>query len=119
MSAGAVPAAEARYEAIVRSLVRWPGVSLGSSDPARPNRGFGSSSLRINNKIFAMLDSRGRCVVKLPRDRVESLINAGDGESFDADRGRAMKEWVVLSSTSNVDWLDMAMEAMRFVGKVA
>ena len=65
-----------------------------------------------------MLDSRGRFVVKLRRDRVKSLVTAGNGEPFDAGRGRVMQEWVVLSHTSSIDWLEVAREAMRFVGKM-
>lgn len=107
---------ETRYQEITKSLRGRPGVTLGSSD-ARSNRGFGSNALRIDDKIFAMLDSRGRFVVKLPRDRVGSLIVAGDGEPFESGRGRVMREWVVLSASSDIDWLDAATEAMRFVGK--
>jgi hypothetical protein len=36
-------------------------------------RGFGSSALKINGSIFAML-SKDRLVVKRPSDRVEALI---------------------------------------------
>jgi hypothetical protein len=43
--------------------------------------------VKVNGPIFAMI-SGGRLVVKLPRDRVQSLIEAGVGTPFDAGKGR-------------------------------
>ena len=102
---------EARFAAIVDALLSNADVTLG----AQGKKGFGSSALQINNKIFAMLSS-GRLVVKLSRQRVDALIAAGEGERFDPRRdGRLMKEWFSLDPTSNLDWLTLASEAMEFV----
>jgi hypothetical protein len=60
-------------------------------------RRFGSTSLRINDRIFAMIASKGRFVVKLPARRVEEIIAAGDGEHFDSAGRRWMKEWVSMA----------------------
>jgi hypothetical protein len=101
------------FAAIVETLVGEPGVTP-PSDADTGSRKFGSNGLKVDNKIFAML-VRGDLVVKLPRERVEALIAANQGEPFDRNQGRPMKEWVTVSSTSDVDWLALAREAMGFV----
>ena len=102
--------AETTYSALVESLLLDAHVTLGSLG----KKGFGSSALQINNKIFAML-SQGRFVVKLPRQRVDELIALGKGERFDPGHGRLMKEWLVVYSTSQADWQTLAQEAKHFV----
>jgi hypothetical protein len=57
--------------------------------------------------------TRGRLVVKLPRQRVDSLIGAREGEPFDAGKGRPMKEWLVVAHEA--DWHGLAEEALDFV----
>jgi TfoX/Sxy family transcriptional regulator of competence genes len=83
--------------------------------PAAARSAFGSNGLKVDGRIFAML-VRGALVVKLPRERVVELIESGRGEPFDAGKGRPMKEWVTLRSPQS-DWLELAREARRFVGK--
>ncbi len=111
-------ATEARYATIVDALLGSPDVSCGSPDGKKSNQGFGSSALRINTKIFAMLSSSGNLVVKFPRGRVDELIASGHGERFDPGHGRLMKEWVVVEPTAEEDWLTLAREAMEFGGNV-
>lgn len=101
---------EERYARIVKALLGKSDVTLGSG-----KKGFGSSALQINNKIFAMLSSKGKFVVKLPRARVDSLVASRSGERFDPGHGRIMKEWLVVEPTSDEDWLALAKEAMTFV----
>ncbi|MGH9611499.1 MAG: hypothetical protein ACRD4P_00310, partial [Bryobacteraceae bacterium] len=77
-------------------------------------RMFSSDSvLTVNGKIFAML-ARGKFVAKLPRKRVDRLVEAGIGEHFDPGHGRLMKEWVAIDEGS-ADWIALAMEAYEFV----
>src|SRR5262245_49171609 len=101
-----------RYETIVENLLNNSGVTFGASE----KKGFGSSALKINGKIFAMMDSKGNFVVKLPRQRVDTLIGAGLGERFDPGHGRVMKEWLTLAPGAEEHWLPLAREAMEFVG---
>jgi hypothetical protein len=103
--------AEARYARVVDALSAEPAVTVGSS-----GKGFGSSALKVENRIFAMLSSKGRFVVKLPAARVEALARSGDGKRFDPGRGRVMKEWLELEPASSVSWLALAREALGFVG---
>jgi TfoX/Sxy family transcriptional regulator of competence genes len=101
---------ERRYESLVKSFA-------ASSPAARvgEGKGFGSTGqLKVGGKIFAML-VRGRLVVKLPRARIHTLIESGEGERFDAGKGKPMAEWFALSSTSTRGWRALAEEAMAFV----
>jgi hypothetical protein len=73
-------------------------------------KGFGSGALKVNGKIFAMMSSNEKFVVKLPKKRVDDLVHSGKGEYFDPGHGRLMKEWVVLK-VARSDWADFAKEA--------
>ncbi len=77
-------------------------------------KGFGSGALKVNGKIFATISSRGKFVVKLPRERVDQLVAAGLGERFDPGHGRLMKEWVIVRG-DKANWVDVAREACNFV----
>lgn len=102
--------ADNRYADLVDSMKSMRGVTHVTE-----GKGFGSSGqLKVDGKIFAML-VRDHLVVKLPRDRVDGLVEAGDGMHFDAGKGRPMREWFVLSPTSGQRWLLLAQEAMDFV----
>jgi TfoX/Sxy family transcriptional regulator of competence genes len=91
-------------------------LSGSASAHAGEGKGFGSTGqLKVDGKIFAML-VRGKLVLKLPRDRVSALVTSGDGEHFDAGKGRPMREWLALSPTSRKQWVALAQEAMGFVG---
>jgi hypothetical protein len=80
-----------------------------------PSRGFGSSALKVNGSIFAMLTG-GHFVVKLPRERVTILIQQGIGAPFDAGKGTPMKEWLTVISLDEHTWLTLARESLAFVG---
>lgn len=45
-------------------------------------KGFGSSGLKVNGKLFVLISSRGQFVAKLPRKRVDELVRLGKGEHF-------------------------------------
>jgi hypothetical protein len=98
-----------RYAAILKAFAGKRGVS------AESGRGFGSSALKIDNRIFAMLASGDEFVVKLPRQRVEAMVAAGEGERFDPRRnGKVMKEWLVVPRRLDPRWLLLAQEAFEF-----
>ena len=107
---------ERRFADIVSSLENKPGVDAPSADSGG-RKSFGSSGLKIKNKVFAMVSSKGEFVVKLPPERLDALVESGDGTRFDPGHGRLMKEWLAVSPKSKLDWLALATEAMRFVGK--
>ena len=103
---------EARFATVVQALGRRPGVTHS----AAASRRFGSAALKVHDRIFAMVSSNGNFVVKLPKARVDALVGAGAGQRFDANRGRPMSEWLVVQSQSAEDWLELAREALDFVG---
>lgn len=108
--------AAAGYAAVVKALAGKGGVT--HSDANGSQRGFGSDALKVNNRIFAMLASDDRFVVKLPRARVDALVAGGHGERFDPRRnGRVMKEWLVVGPGREARWLPLAKEAMEFVSR--
>jgi hypothetical protein len=74
-------------------------------------KGFGSDTLQVKGKMFAMLSSRQRFVVKLHRGRVDALVLARRGSRFDPGHGRLMKEWFVCAAGSERDWLELVREA--------
>ncbi len=91
------------FAGVVRAFIRDPRVTFGG-------QGIGSRALKLDGKIFAMLNSAGSFVVKLPRARVATLVAAGRGWHFDPVHGRPMKEWLVVDGRP-ASWLRLAREA--------
>jgi hypothetical protein len=78
--------------------------------------GFGTNpGLRVSGKIFAML-GHGELVVKLPKDRVDDLVDTGVARRFDAGKGRLMKEWASVPANASRRWKGLVDEAKVFVG---
>jgi hypothetical protein len=99
---------EQLWEPIARDQLAKRGVTSGT--------GFGTSEgLRVSGRIFAML-VRGELVVKLPRDRVDELVDAGAARRFDAGKGRPMREWASVPASASRRWRGLVEEARTFVG---
>jgi hypothetical protein len=75
-------------------------------------------SLKTKKKMFVML-SKGNYVVKLPKERVEELINSGEGTPYDPGNGKIMKEWVIIPLDFQDKWINYASEAKKFAKKLA
>lgn len=58
--------------------------------------------------------SSGNLVVKLPKDRVAALIEAGDGEPF-APAKKVFKEWVAIPAFDEQTWAGLLDESIAFV----
>ena len=78
-------------------------------------RMMGSEGLKTGGKFFAMV-SKDELVVKLPRERVDELVEAGAGHRFDPGHGRLMKEWVALRPADEPACAAYMGEARSFVG---
>jgi len=96
-----------RFVPVVKAFARDRRVTHGG-------KGFGSSGLKVDGKLFAMISSRGLFVAKLPRARVDELVRLGKGRPFDPGHGRLMKEWVELDG-DQAAWIGLAREARTFV----
>ena len=99
-----------RFQPVIKAFGKDPQVHCGEG------KGFGSGALKINGKIFAMMSSKGKFVVKLPKPRVDDLVNGSKGERFDPGHGRRMREWLEVSG-SEADWIALAREARDFVAR--
>jgi hypothetical protein len=99
---------EQLWAPIAKAQLATRGVTAGT--------GFGKTEgLRISGKIFAML-AGGELVVKLPKDRVDGLVDSGVAKRFDAGKGRPMKEWASIAPTASRRWKALVEEARAFVG---
>ena len=96
------------FEALIAAFAGRDGVTVGG------RRGFGANALQVDGRIFAMSNELG-IVLKLPRDRVAALVASGEGRSFDAGKGRPMKEWVIVPWESGGASRSLAEEALAFV----
>src|SRR6188768_3900739 len=96
--------AEQRWAALVETMLADGAATYGSNGS---QQAFGSTSLKTNGKIFAML-VKHRLVVKLDRRRVNELVEAGQGRRFDPGHGRLQKEWLDVDSASDDLWWDFA-----------
>jgi len=104
---GTPAAVDPKFAPVVAAFAKDREVTYGG-------KGFGSTGLKVNGKLFAMISSKGKFVAKLPKDRVEELVRDGKGEYFDPGHGRLMKEWIALDGGAK-SWLDLAIQARWFV----
>ncbi len=102
---------EKRFAALVAEFAGHPDVEVPGESSRRR---FGSEALKVKGSIFAMLTG-GRLVVKLPRHRVDALIESGTGASFYSGKGQPMKEWVAVATDDPDTWTALAGEALDFV----
>ena len=102
------PPIDSRFRPVVKTFAKDRRVTMGG-------KGFGSSGLKVDGKLFAMISSRGLFVAKLPRKRVDELVRQGVGNPFDPGHGRLMKEWIEIEGGEG-SWIALAREARAFVG---
>jgi hypothetical protein len=99
MSAASSVAVPTKFAPLVAAVSRNGNVTV------EEGWGKGNLVLKVAGKIFAIL-SEGRLVVKLPKARVDEMVEGGEGERFDPRRnGRVMKEWLVAGGSSHVTQL--------------
>ena len=68
----------------------------------------------VDGNEFVAMGDAGRLIVKLPKDRVSELIEAGDGASF-APAGRVFREWVAIDEFDAETWAALIDESIEFV----
>lgn len=78
---------------------------------------MGYPCVRLAGRFLASCDERaGTLIVKLPRERVTDLIDAGVGDPF-APNGRTFREWVSIPNVDRTLWAELLDEAVRFARK--
>ena len=102
---------DAAFDRVAHAFARDRRVSRGS----KTGRGFGSTGLKVDGKLFALVSSRREFVVKLPKARTLALVADGVGVFWDPGHGRLMKEWIAINE-NDARWLELAKEARSFVG---
>jgi YjbR len=93
------------FEAVVAALANRPGV--------RRSMVFGMPALKVDGKVFAAYADR-MLVVKLPADRIETLLTSGKGKPF-VGYGKTMRAWVALPLDTQDEWRALAEAAQAFV----
>src|SRR3954451_24392178 len=78
---------------------------------------MGYPCVRLAGRFLATYDEKQGClVVKLPRERVQEVIEAGDGDPF-APAGKVFREWVAIPSPDRELWRTLLTEAADFARK--
>lgn len=76
---------------------------------------MGGGCVRSGGEFVGMPHHKGDgIVVKLPRARVDELIDAGTGASF-APAGKVFREWVLVEEYDEQRWTDLLRESIAFV----
>ncbi|GAB3400440.1 hypothetical protein [Flindersiella endophytica] len=78
---------------------------------------MGYPCVRLAGKFLASYDDKSGCLVlKLPRERVTALVEAGTGEPF-APSGKVFREWVAVPTVDRDLWRTLLAEAVDFARK--
>ena len=106
-AARATIAADVRFAAVAAAFAR-------RRDVVQKRMFNTENALAVEGKIFTMLTPKGGFVVKLPKERVDALVDGGAGARF-GPGARTMKEWVTIDPAATADWVALAKEAYMFV----
>ena len=90
------------YASVKAHFQDVPGVTV--------NSGRGAQGLKVGNKMFAMF-LKGDLLLKLPPDRVETLISSGRGLPYDPGTGKVMKNYVLIPAARKRSWIKLCEEA--------
>ena len=103
------PEIDPAFSRVLAAFIGVPKVTSGKL--------MASFGLRVNGRIFAM-QVGGQLVAKLPKGRVDALVEAGTGGRFDPrGNGSLMTEWVVVGP-GQTDWVALSREAYAFVKEI-
>ena len=99
---------QAPYEAVVSEMIATSSTTTGKM--------FGMPCIKISNgKMFAGY-FEGSMVFKLGGSNHAEALSLAGATLFDpSDRGRPMKEWVVVPVEHSSRWLEFAQDAFDYV----
>jgi len=95
----------------------WDLVDELREDDPRVEEGtiMGGRCARVSGEFLALVDFKGSgLVVKLPRERVDALIDAGIGQPF-APAGKVFREWIAIPQRDRRRWRALLREGVSFV----
>jgi hypothetical protein len=73
--------------------------------------------LRVGTAFLALVDYKGSgLVVKLPKQRVAELLDAGVGKPF-GPAGKIFKEWLAVPKPDRRRWRELLREGIAFVAR--
>lgn len=76
---------------------------------------MGGRCARVDGEFLGLVDSKGSgMIVKLPRTRVDELVEQGVGRPF-APAGRVFNEWVSIPERDRRRWRGLLREGIAFV----
>ena len=76
---------------------------------------MGGRCARVAGEFLGWVDFKGSgLVVKLPRERVQELIDEGVGQPI-APAGKVFKEWVSVPERDRRRWRALLLEGIEFV----
>ncbi|MCI4346972.1 MAG: hypothetical protein L3K07_09525 [Thermoplasmata archaeon] len=87
----------------------------GSGQATALRQGFGTGSLFVGRKMFAVLDGSGALVLKLPPTRVLQVIADGTGSGWHPGAGAPLKEYVAIPLAEQKRWLALAKESREYM----
>ncbi len=102
-----------RFAQVAQALNNEYGVSRATPG----GKTLGHWALLVDDKIFARSSVAGHFVVRLPKERVDSLVSAGLGRRL-AYGSCYMKEWLAVHGQSAEEWVELARESLRFVRRL-
>lgn len=110
-SGGGQAREEARdlYEELTDDLLYDPAVGRATM--------MGYPCVRLAGRFLASFDDKGQqLVVKLPRERVDELVDCGAGNPF-APAGKVFREWVAIPNPDRDLWQELLAEAVEFANR--
>jgi TfoX/Sxy family transcriptional regulator of competence genes len=109
-SAGTAALAEGALDPLLQPIRR----AFAEDEEVSVGRVLSANGLMVKGKLFAAI-SKGRLLVKLPREDVAALIADKGGAPFTTGGGRVMKEWATIGVDRRESWLEIARRARQFV----
>jgi hypothetical protein len=97
--------------------VFWELIDELQIDDPRVEEGtiMGGRCARVSGEFLALVSNKNAgLVVKLPRERVQELIDAGVGQPF-APANRVFEEWVSVPRRDRRRWRALLREGIEFV----
>lgn len=74
----------------------------------------GAQGLKHKGKMFAMF-YKGDLTVKLSPQRVQEVIDKGEGEPHDPGTGKSMKDRVLIPVSKKQSWITFCEESLEYV----